>query len=177
MNQLRWDPTLREWVAYATHRQDRTFLPPEEYCPLCPTKPGGFPTEVPREHYDIVVFENKFPSFSPNASAPDEEGSGLTPTAPGRGICEVVLYSDHHDATLATLSERRIGNLIEVWADTLGFLERYRSLVEALLRSSPVQGFCYTQLTDVEQEINGLLTYDRKPKVDPARVREINDRR
>ena len=63
------------------------------------------------------------------------------------------------------------------WADTLGFLERYRSLVEALLRSSPVQGFCYTQLTDVEQEINGLLTYDRKPKVDPARVREINDRR
>src|SRR5215213_7276591 len=68
LNQLRWDPTLREWVAYATHRQDRTFLPPAEYCPLCPTKPGGFPTEVPREHYDIVVFENKFPSFSPNAS-------------------------------------------------------------------------------------------------------------
>ncbi|MDQ3910544.1 MAG: galactose-1-phosphate uridylyltransferase, partial [Actinomycetota bacterium] len=34
MNQLRWDPTLQEWVAYATHRQDRTFLPPAEYCPL-----------------------------------------------------------------------------------------------------------------------------------------------
>ena len=62
MNQLRWDPTLREWVAYATHRQDRTFLPPAEYCPLCPTEPGGFPTEVPRKSYDIVVFENKFPS-------------------------------------------------------------------------------------------------------------------
>ena len=40
--------------------------------PLCPTKPGGFPTEVPREHYDIVVFENRFPSFAPNASDPDE---------------------------------------------------------------------------------------------------------
>ena len=61
-------------------------------------------------------------------------------------------------------------------ADTEEFLERYSSLVEALLRSSPVQGFCYTQLTDVEQEINGLLTYDRRPKVGPARVREINDR-
>jgi UDPglucose--hexose-1-phosphate uridylyltransferase len=117
LNQLRWDPTLREWVAYATHRQDRTFLPPAEYCPLCPTKPGGFPTEVPREHYDIVVFENRFPSFAPNAPVPDEEGSVLTPTAPGRGICEVVLYSDDHDATLATMSERRIGNLIDVWAD------------------------------------------------------------
>ena len=122
MNQLRWDPTLREWVAYATHRQDRTFLPPAEYCPLCPTKPGGFPTEVPREHYDIVVFENRFPSFAPNASDPDEGSSDLTPTAPGRGICEVVLYSDDHGATLATMSERRIGNLIEVWAD------RYKEL-------------------------------------------------
>jgi UDPglucose--hexose-1-phosphate uridylyltransferase len=117
LNQLRWDPTLREWVAYATHRQDRTFLPPAEYCPLCPTKPGGFPTEVPREHYDVVVFENKFPSFVPDAPEPAEEGSVLTPTAPGRGICEVVLYSDDHDATLAGLSERRISNLIEVWAD------------------------------------------------------------
>jgi beta-galactosidase/beta-glucuronidase len=56
------------------------------------------------------------------------------------------------------------------------FLERYEGLVEALLRSAPVQGFCYTQLTDVEQEINGLLTYDRKPKVDLARLREITAR-
>jgi UDPglucose--hexose-1-phosphate uridylyltransferase len=85
VNELRWDPTLREWVAYATRRQDRTFLPPAEYCPLCPTKPGGFPTEIEREHYDIVVFENKFPSFAPDAGIPDEPGSALTPTAPGRG--------------------------------------------------------------------------------------------
>jgi UDPglucose--hexose-1-phosphate uridylyltransferase len=117
LNQLRWDPTLGEWVAYATHRQDRTFLPPAEYCPLDPTKPGGFPTEVPRESYDIVVFENRFPSFVPDAPEPEEGGSPLTPTAPGRGICEVVLYSDDHYATLAGMSERRIRNLVEVWAD------------------------------------------------------------
>ncbi len=36
-----------------------------------------------------------------------------------------------------------------------------------------MQGFCYTQLTDVEQEINGLLTYDRRPKADLSRIREI----
>jgi len=117
LNQLRWDPTLREWVAYATHRQDRTFLPPAEYCPLCPTKPGGFPTEVPREHYDIAVFENKFPSFVPDAPEPEEGGSALTPTAPGRGVAEVVLYSEDHDATLAAMSEQRIGDLVDVWAD------------------------------------------------------------
>jgi UDPglucose--hexose-1-phosphate uridylyltransferase len=117
LNQLRWDPTLGEWVAYATHRQDRTFHPPPEYCPLCPTKPGGFPTEVPREDYDIVVFENKFPSFSPKAGAGDGEGSALLRTAPGNGVCEVVLYADEHAATLAGMTERRIRNLIAVWAD------------------------------------------------------------
>ncbi|CAA9459334.1 MAG: Galactose-1-phosphate uridylyltransferase [uncultured Rubrobacteraceae bacterium] len=122
MNQLRWDPTLEEWVSYATHRQDRTFLPPAEYCPLCPAKPGGFPTEVPRESYDIVVFENKFPSFVPDAPEPEEPGTALSPTAPGRGAAEVVLYSEDHDATLAELSEGRIRNLIEVWTD------RYREL-------------------------------------------------
>ncbi len=117
MNQLRWDPTLREWVAYATHRQDRTFLPPAEYCPLCPTEQGGFPTEVPRESYDIVVFENKFPSYVPDAPEPDEPGTILTPTAPGRGVAEVVVYSDEHEETLAGLPEGRIHNLVEVWAD------------------------------------------------------------
>ncbi len=57
--------------------------------------------------------------------------------------------------------------------DAEGLLERYGSLVDALLQSDVVQGFCYTQLTDIEQEVNGLLTYDRRPKVQLARIREI----
>ncbi len=61
-------------------------------------------------------------------------------------------------------------------ADADEFLARYETLVAALLSSEPVQGFCYTQLTDVEQEINGLLTYDRKPKADLVRIREITAR-
>ena len=117
MNQLRWDPTLGEWVAYATHRQDRTFLPPAEYCPLDPTKPGGFPTEVPRPSYDIVVFENRFPSLSPDAEETGGEAYAVTATAPGRGVCEVVLYSEDHYATLAGMPEGRIHNLVHVWAD------------------------------------------------------------
>ena len=52
-------------------------------------------------------------------------------------------------------------------------LERYEDLVSALLKSETVQGFCYTQLTDVEQEVNGLLTYDRRPKAEPSRMRKI----
>jgi beta-galactosidase/beta-glucuronidase len=56
-------------------------------------------------------------------------------------------------------------------------VEEYRKQTEALLDSPIVQGFCYTQITDVEQEINGLLTYDRKPKCDLSKIREINIKR
>lgn len=55
------------------------------------------------------------------------------------------------------------------------FVQRYRNVVQPLLESEYVQGFCYTQLTDVEQEINGLYTYGRKAKVDPERIRKINE--
>ena len=127
MTELRWDPTSEEWVSYATHRQNRTFHPPPEYCPLCPTKSeDDFPTEVPRSSYEIVVFENKFPSFVPEAPSVNGTGNSLTPTAPGQGVCEVVLYTDDHYATLATLEEQRIRNLVDVWADRyeeLGSLE------------------------------------------------------
>lgn len=54
------------------------------------------------------------------------------------------------------------------------FIRRYQDVISAMLASPHVQGFCYTQLCDVEQEINGLLTYDRKPKGDLAIIREIN---
>jgi hypothetical protein len=58
--------------------------------------------------------------------------------------------------------------------DAQDLARRYRALIEAIKDSPHIQGFCYTQLTDVEQEINGLLTYQRQPKVDPQIIREIN---
>ena len=57
------------------------------------------------------------------------------------------------------------------------FLARYEGLVKALLSRPGVYAFCYTQLTDVEQEQNGLYTYERKPKFDPAIIRKINTAR
>ncbi len=63
-------------------------------------------------------------------------------------------------------------------ADSDGeFEEKYREVVESLLDSPLVQGFVYTQLCDVEQEINGLLTYDREPKLPPEKIRAINQGR
>ncbi|MGQ9471770.1 MAG: glycoside hydrolase family 2 protein [Candidatus Aminicenantales bacterium] len=55
------------------------------------------------------------------------------------------------------------------------YLSRYRGLTEALLTNPKIAGFCYTQLYDIEQEVNGLSTFDRRPKFDPNVVRAINE--
>jgi hypothetical protein len=67
-SQLRLDPLTREWITVASHRQSRTFLPAAEDNPLAPSRPGHL-TEVPAADYDVVVFENRFPSFA--TTAPD----------------------------------------------------------------------------------------------------------
>jgi UDPglucose--hexose-1-phosphate uridylyltransferase len=126
VSELRWNPLLGEWLATATDRQERTFLPPDDFCPLCPTRPGGFPTEVPEGDYDIVTFENRFPSLRRDPPAPAVEGSDLYPVRPARGVCEVLLYSPHHSSTLAAEPVEQIDKLIRVWTDRyaeLGALE------------------------------------------------------
>jgi len=54
--------------------------------------------------------------------------------------------------------------------DAAQLASAYRELVEALMGPGPVEGFCYTQLADVQQERNGLLTADRRPKVAPELI-------
>ena len=117
MSELRWHPLHGEWVATATHRQDRTFLPPADFCPLCPTLTGGFPTEVPESKYDIVVFENRFPSLSSVAPEIEVEASELYPVENAQGVCEVVVYTPHHKATLAQEPVEQIYKLVQVWTD------------------------------------------------------------
>lgn len=53
------------------------------------------------------------------------------------------------------------------------FLARFRGLTEALLNNPAMSGLCYTQLTDVEQEVNGLYTFQRKAKFEPALIAAI----
>jgi len=60
--------------------------------------------------------------------------------------------------------------------DPAELVARYEDLIGAILESPSIAGFCYTQLTDTEQETNGLLFDDHSPKVDPAALRAINER-
>ena len=77
VSELRFNELRGEQVVYAVHRQDRTFLPDAEHCPLCPTRPGGPASEIPFASFEIAVFENLFPTFEAPA-----------------GAAEVVVYTD-----------------------------------------------------------------------------------
>jgi len=123
--QLRWHPLRGEWVMYAAHRQGRPFLPPPGYNPLAVTTDLANPTELPAGRYDMAVFQNRFPSLS--LDAPQPPAVPGVPVKAGIGSCEVVVFTQNPQATLATLPTAQIELLLQVWADrtaTLGADER-----------------------------------------------------
>ena len=73
-------------VAIASHRQGRTYHPPADECPLCPSRDGRH-SEIPAPDYEVVVFENRFPSLTGDT-----------------GRCEVVCFTSDHDASFADLT-------------------------------------------------------------------------
>jgi UDPglucose--hexose-1-phosphate uridylyltransferase len=120
--ELRWNQLVAERVVIATGRQERTFLPSDENCPLCPTRDSGkFVSEIPARDFEIAVFENRFPSFRADSPAV-QLGSPLDRRARASGVCEVIVYTPDHAATLGTLSRERARRLVDVWCDRYGEL-------------------------------------------------------
>jgi galactose-1-phosphate uridylyltransferase (family 1) len=118
--EMRYDPLTGEWISLAVHRNDRTLMPPPDQDPLAPSLPGGFPTEIAESSYDVVVFENRFPSFSPRAAAGLAglvDGDPLWPVRPAFGRTEVVCFSSSTSGSFGTLSVSRARTVIEAWAD------------------------------------------------------------
>ena len=96
--QRRWNPLRQEWVLVAAGRQGRTFLPARGDCPLCPSS-DGHSSEIPAASFDLAAFENRFPAMD----------SG--------GVCEVIVYTDRHEASFGSLEQCRLHQLVEVWTD------------------------------------------------------------
>ncbi|MFI9078458.1 galactose-1-phosphate uridylyltransferase [Streptomyces sioyaensis] len=97
--EIREDRLLGDRVAIASHRQARTYHPPADECPLCPSREGRH-SEIPADDYDVAVFENRFPSF-----------------AGDRGRCEVVCFTSDHDASFADLTEEQAALVLGAWTD------------------------------------------------------------
>lgn len=98
-SEIRRDPLLGDSVAIASHRQGRTYHPPADACPLCPSRDGR-QSEIPAADYDVAVFENRFPSL-----------------AGASGRCEVVCFTPDHDASFADLTEEQAALVLEAWTD------------------------------------------------------------
>jgi len=117
-SQLRFDRSTGQWVIIAALRQDRTYKPPPDQCPLCPG-PTGLTSEVPAPDYDVVVFENRFPSLSGAsdpipAPAPVPAGAGFV-SAPGCGRCEVICFSSDHTGSFARLEPAHARLVVDAW--------------------------------------------------------------
>lgn len=122
MTERRRDPTTGEWRMFAPDRQDRTFLPAEDHCPLCPTLPGRPPTEIPLASFDVVTFENRFPALLAAPPAPDLPSTDLYSVEPSRGANEVVVYSDDHQLQVGDMDPAKVARIVALWA------ERYAAL-------------------------------------------------
>ncbi|MGY1436218.1 galactose-1-phosphate uridylyltransferase [Streptomyces reniochalinae] len=116
-SEIRHDPLLDEWVGVTAHRNARTYHPPADECPLCPSREGRM-SEIPEPSYDVAVFENRFPSFHGAPGAVEHEDAGaLFRHAPGAGRCEVVSFTSDHNASFADLDEEQARLVLDVWTD------------------------------------------------------------
>jgi len=114
---IRLDALTGDWVSIASHRQSRTFLPPAGECPLCPSGRGTVPSEIPADEYDVVVFENRFPSFGAESTTPGANVNPLFAEASALGRCEVVCFTSDHDASFSSLSPARARTVVDAWVD------------------------------------------------------------
>lgn len=125
-SELRRDPLTGEWVTFAAHRMDRTFLPAVADCPLCPST-SATATEIPAGDYDVVAFENRFPALGVHGrgefDAADLGDAGSLPAAeslwarrPAGGRCEVVSFTSAHDARFADLGPSRARTVVDALA-------------------------------------------------------------
>lgn len=110
---VRIDPLTGESIAIAAHRNNRTFLPPADEDPLAPAGVGTVPGEIPEESYDVVVFENRFPSLQgPLETLRDEPL--FKETTPG-GRCEVISFTSDQYGSFGSLSYERARTVVEAW--------------------------------------------------------------
>ncbi|WP_441250599.1 galactose-1-phosphate uridylyltransferase [Kitasatospora sp. McL0602] len=124
LSEIRRDAATGDWVTIAAHRQARTYHPPADECPLCPSREGRT-SEVPAADYDVVVFENRFPSLSSLSAdavghitgSPAPDPAALRVREPGVGRCEVVCFTAEHDTSFAGLGEAKARLVLEAWAD------------------------------------------------------------
>ena len=116
MSQQRYDVLTDEYIVLAAHRQNRTFMPPANECPLCPSRPD-YSSEIPSDSYEVAVFDNRFPALSNRVTGVPTVDDELFASAPALGTCEVVCFSEEHDKSFKDLTVEQARLVVDAWAD------------------------------------------------------------
>lgn len=180
-----WCPFNETWD-YEGRKQDDellrlTYLMTKQYDATRPCIDTSGNYHVQTDIYDLHdyeqdadVFAERYRDFSQGGPLPDNHGYRQTPVegvpvfiSEYGGIKWNVDQADRDDAWGYGDGPRTMEE----------YLERYRRLTDVLLDNPRMFSFCFTQLYDVELEVNGLYTYDRKAKFDMEIIRQINSRK
>ncbi len=106
--ELRWDPIRDEWIVVSGARKDRPVT--AQVCPFCP---GA--AEVPDANWKVLNLPNRFPALLADPPEPELKLNGVYRSKPAKGVCEIVVYSPDHSASLANLGLDHIQSVIELW--------------------------------------------------------------
>ena len=160
----RHDALTDTWIAISPARNTRphTSTVPKGAGPSCPLCPGG--PEVPFS-YEAAVFENRFPSFRADPPPPPE----LSGTDRSLGLCEVVLYTERHEGSLATLTAEELARLVAIWTDRSADLwanPAHRVVLPFENRGEAVGA-------TLSHPHGQIYAFDRVPPIIAARVRAL----
>ncbi|YAL83498.1 galactose-1-phosphate uridylyltransferase [Dermacoccaceae bacterium W4C1] len=115
-SQMRLDVLTGQWITIAAQRQSRTFMPDASQCPLCPSRPGHL-SEVPSAEYQVVAFENRFPSLAQQIVGVEPLDDGVSQVRPATGRCEVLCFTSDHDGSFTDLTPAQARLVVDAWAD------------------------------------------------------------
>lgn len=176
-----WCPFNETWDQNGTRQNDEVLRITYEVTKrLDPTRPvidtsGNF--HVVTDVFDIHDYEQNVEKFAEKFAEMGRGGKAYVTFADRQQYENQPYFVSEYGGIWWNPGEKEGWGYGDKPESEEAFLQRYKGLTETLLKNPAICAFCYTQLYDIEQEVNGLYTYERRAKFDPSIIRNINSQK
>lgn len=126
MAEFRYNPLLDDWTIVAGNRQSRPDMP-KDYCAFC-IGSGKVP-----DNYDVLMYENDWPSMKPIPDEPDDISTDFYKTAKSFGKAEVILYSPNHNDSIYDLSDEHVLKIVNLWQERFTAMKKDEHIKHVLI--------------------------------------------
>lgn len=126
MAEFRYNPLLDDWTIVAGNRQNRPDMP-KDYCAFCPGS-GRVP-----DNYDVLMYENDWPSMKQNPQEPDNVATSFYKTAKSFGKAEVILYSPNHEDNIYNLTDEHAKKIVDLWQERFTAMKSDKNIKHILI--------------------------------------------